>query len=108
MFFILGAALGMWLVPLSTVLDAHGLRAIKPYAFAANGAAAFVSPLIFGALHRFEFQQHDALHDAVTFLDDRGVGILQLDDCGTNVETVLRDVLCDAFTTDDALRKRSR
>ena len=50
MFFILGAALGMWLVPLSTVLDAHGLHAIKPFAFAANGLAAFVSPLIFGAL----------------------------------------------------------
>ena len=40
----------MWLVPLSTVLDAHGLHAIKPFAFAANGVAAFVSPLIFGAL----------------------------------------------------------
>src|SRR5439155_21779692 len=50
MFFILGAALGMWLVPLSTVLDAHGLHAIKPFAFAANGLSAFVSPLIFGAL----------------------------------------------------------
>src|SRR5229473_6738996 len=50
LFFIQGAALGMWLVPLSTVLDAHGLHAIKPFAFAANGLAAFVSPLIFGAL----------------------------------------------------------
>ena len=50
MFFIVGAALGMWLVPLSTVLDAHGLDAVKPFAFAANGLAAFVSPLIFGAL----------------------------------------------------------
>jgi nucleoside transporter len=50
MFFIVGAALGMWLVPLSAVLDAHGLHAIKPFAFAANGLAAFVSPLIFGAL----------------------------------------------------------
>jgi len=50
MFFVLGAALGMWLVPLSTVLDAHGLHALKPFAFAANGLAAFVSPLIFGAL----------------------------------------------------------
>jgi len=50
MFFVVGAALGMWLVPLSTVLDAHGLEAVKPFAFAANGLAAFVSPLIFGAL----------------------------------------------------------
>ena len=50
LFFIQGAALGMWFVPLSTVLDAHGLHAIKPFAFAANGVAAFVSPLVFGAM----------------------------------------------------------
>lgn len=50
LFFIQGAALGMWFVPLSTVLDAHGLRAIKPFAFAANALAAFVSPLLFGAM----------------------------------------------------------
>ena len=50
LFFIQGAALGMWFVPLSTVLDAHGLHAIKPFAFAANAIAAFVSPLIFGAM----------------------------------------------------------
>jgi nucleoside transporter len=50
MFFILGAALGMWLVPLGTVLDAHGLHDLKPFAFAANGLAAFISPLLFGAL----------------------------------------------------------
>jgi len=28
LFFIQGAALGIWLVPLSTVLDANGLHAI--------------------------------------------------------------------------------
>ncbi|MGN6554918.1 MAG: MFS transporter [Verrucomicrobiota bacterium] len=50
LFFIQGAALGMWFVPLSTVLDANGLHAIKPYAFAAAALAAFVSPLIFGAV----------------------------------------------------------
>ncbi len=50
LFFLLGAALGMWTVPLSTVLDAHGLRPIKPFAFAATALAAFVSPLIFGAM----------------------------------------------------------
>src|SRR5712671_3216931 len=50
LFFIQGAALGMWVVPLSRVLDAHGLHAIKPYAFAASALAAFVSPLIFGAM----------------------------------------------------------
>ena len=50
LFFLQGAALGMWFVPLSTVLDAHGMRAIKPFAFAATALAAFVSPLIFGAM----------------------------------------------------------
>jgi len=40
----------MWFVPLSSVLDAHGLHAIKPYAFASTALAAFVSPLIFGAM----------------------------------------------------------
>ena len=50
LFFLQGAALGMWFVPLSTVLDAHGLRAIKPLAFAATALAAFISPLIFGAM----------------------------------------------------------
>ena len=50
LFFLQGAALGMWFVPLSTVLDAHGLHAIKPFAFAASALAAMVSPLIFGAM----------------------------------------------------------
>lgn len=50
LFFIQGAAMGMWFVPLSTVLDAHGLHDIKPFAFAASAIAAFVSPLIFGAM----------------------------------------------------------
>jgi MFS family permease len=50
LFFLQGAALGTWFVPLSTVLDAHGLHAIKPFAFAASALAAFVSPLIFGAM----------------------------------------------------------
>ena len=40
----------MWLVPLTTVLQAHGLGIIRPYAYAASGLAAFVSPLIFGAM----------------------------------------------------------
>lgn len=50
LFFIHGAALGMWFVPLSAVLDAHGLHAIKPFAFATSATACFVSPLIFGAM----------------------------------------------------------
>lgn len=40
----------MWFVPLSRVLDAHGLQSIKPWAFATTGTAAFISPLIFGAM----------------------------------------------------------
>lgn len=40
----------MWFVPLSTVLDAHGLSRIKPFAFATSALAAFVSPLIFAAV----------------------------------------------------------
>ncbi|MDA1274836.1 MAG: MFS transporter [Verrucomicrobia bacterium] len=50
LFFIHGAALSMWFVPLSAVLDANGLQAIKPYAFGTSALAAFVSPLIFGAM----------------------------------------------------------
>ena len=40
LFFIQGASLGTWFVPLSTVLDAHGFQAIKPYAFATSAVAA--------------------------------------------------------------------
>jgi MFS family permease len=50
LFFIQGASLSMWFVPLGVVLDANGLTAIKAYAFAASAVAAFVSPLIFGAI----------------------------------------------------------
>jgi MFS family permease len=50
LFFLNAMALGIWFVPLSAVLDAHGLASIKPFAFATTGIAAFVSPLIFGAM----------------------------------------------------------
>ncbi len=50
LFFIQAAAMAIWFVPLGTILDAHGLNAIKPYAFAANAVAAFISPLMFGAM----------------------------------------------------------
>ena len=43
-------ALGIWLVPLSAVLSAYQLSAIRPYAFATSAVAAIVSPLIFGAM----------------------------------------------------------
>jgi MFS family permease len=55
LFFVQAAAMGIWLVPLGTVLDAHGMRAIKPFAFAASALAAFVSPLIFGAMADRQF-----------------------------------------------------
>jgi len=50
LFFIQWLAMGMWFVPLTNVLDAHGLSGIRPYAFATSAIAAFVSPLIFGAM----------------------------------------------------------
>jgi MFS family permease len=50
LFFIQAMAMGMWFVPLSTVLDAHGLGSLRPLAFATTGLAAFVSPLVFGAM----------------------------------------------------------
>ena len=50
LFFLHAMAMGAWFVPLGTVLDAHGLQAIKPYAFATSALAAFVSPLVFGAM----------------------------------------------------------
>jgi MFS family permease len=50
LFFIHAMAMGMWFVPLSAVLDANGLQSIKAYAFATTGLAAFISPLIFGAM----------------------------------------------------------
>lgn len=42
--------MGAWFVPLGTVLDAHGYQRIKPFAFATSAVAAFVSPLVFGAM----------------------------------------------------------
>ncbi len=50
LFFIHAMAMGMWFVPLATVLPAFGYGEIKSYVFATSGVAAFISPLIFGAL----------------------------------------------------------
>lgn len=50
LFFIQAAAMSIWFVPLGTVLDGNGLHAIKPLAFATLAIAAFISPLIFGAM----------------------------------------------------------
>ncbi len=50
LFFIQAAAMAIWFVPLGTILDAHGMHAIKPFAFAASALASFISPLMFGAM----------------------------------------------------------
>lgn len=50
LFFFQSMATGMWMVPLSRILLAHGFPALAPYAFATAAVAAFVSPLIFGAM----------------------------------------------------------
>jgi MFS family permease len=49
-FFLQGCATGTWLVPLSHVLQENGLATIRPYAYATWALAAFISPLIFGAM----------------------------------------------------------
>ena len=50
LFFIQGAAMSIWFVPIGSILDTHGLAHIKPLAFGASAIAYFVSPLIFGAM----------------------------------------------------------
>ena len=50
LFFINAMAMSMWFVPLSTLLDAYGFHALRPYAFATSALTAFISPLIFGAM----------------------------------------------------------
>jgi len=50
LYFIQAAAMGIWFVPLGTILDANGLHLIKSYAYAATALAAFISPLMFGAM----------------------------------------------------------
>lgn len=50
LFFIQAAGMAIWFVPLGAILDAHGLHGIKPFAFAASAVAAFISPLMFGAM----------------------------------------------------------
>jgi len=50
LFFLQWMAFSMWMVPLTLVLNAHGLQMIQPFAFATTAIGAFVSPLFFGAL----------------------------------------------------------
>lgn len=50
LFFIQAAAMGIWFVPIGSILDGNGLHHIKAFAFAATATAAFISPLMFGAM----------------------------------------------------------
>lgn len=50
LFFVHGAALAAWFVPLSAVLDAAGLGRMKALAYGASAVGALVSPLVFGAI----------------------------------------------------------
>src|SRR3954453_12487008 len=50
LFFFQWMASGMWLVSLSRVLNAHGFTQLPPYAYATTAIAAFISPLVFGAM----------------------------------------------------------
>ncbi|MFM1770532.1 MAG: hypothetical protein RJA22_3061 [Verrucomicrobiota bacterium] len=50
LFFLHGMAMAMWFVPLSPVLEAHGLGSLRPLAYATAAVAAFVAPLLFGAM----------------------------------------------------------
>lgn len=50
LFFLQMMAMGIWLVPLSRVLDGNGYHAVAGYAYSVSAAAAFISPLIFGAM----------------------------------------------------------
>lgn len=49
-FFVQWMAIAAWMVPLTLILTAHGFEVIQPFAFATTALAAFVSPLMFGAL----------------------------------------------------------
>src|SRR5437588_2160083 len=49
-FFLQMMGMGTWLVPLTRILDANGYASLAPYAYATSAAAAFVSPLVFGAM----------------------------------------------------------
>jgi len=50
LFFLQMMAGGIWQVPLSRILIANGFAALPAYAYATSALAAFVSPLVFGAM----------------------------------------------------------
>ena len=50
LFFLNNMAMGCWMVPMGNLLASHGLASLVPFAFATSACAAFVSPLVFGAM----------------------------------------------------------
>ena len=50
MFFLQAHAIALWYVPFSGVLKSYGYEDIVPEAFALTGVAAFISPMLAGAL----------------------------------------------------------
>jgi len=50
LFFVQSLAAGTWLVTLGSVLEAHGLGGLRAYAYATTAVAAYVSPLLCGAM----------------------------------------------------------
>ena len=50
MCFLNWMALASWTVPLTLVLNAHGLQSIQPFAFATSAIGYIFSPLFFGAM----------------------------------------------------------
>jgi MFS family permease len=50
LFFFQAHAIALWFVPFSSVLKTHGLEHLTAWAFATGAVAAFVSPMLTGAL----------------------------------------------------------
>ncbi len=50
LFFLQANAIALWFVPFSSVLKAHGLGHLTPWAFATGAVAAFISPMLMGVL----------------------------------------------------------
>jgi MFS family permease len=61
LYFIIALALGLWTFNFSSVLAAHGYEHIVRYAWAANGVAAIISPLIVGALADLRYSSERVL-----------------------------------------------
>ena len=61
LYFIIALSLGLWTFNFSSVLAAHGYESIVRYAWAANGIAAIISPLIVGALADLRYSSERVL-----------------------------------------------